>query len=188
MFKTHSLKALALCTAAALSAGTVMTAAPAAADDHKAAEKAQPNIVEAAVSTGMHETLVAAVTAAGLVDTLASPGPFTIFAPTDAAFAKLPEGTVETLVKPENKATLISILTYHVVSGEVMAADLIALIEQSDGAATLTTISGGELTARIVDGAVVITDAAGGTATVTAADVDVSNGVIHVTDGVFLPG
>lgn len=188
MFKPVSLKAIALGTAAALSAGTVMTAAPALANHHKEAPKAQPNIVEAAMGTGVHNTLVAAVKAAGLVDTLASPGPFTIFAPTDTAFAKLPDGTVATLVKPENKGTLTGILTYHAVSGEVKAADLIALINKNGGSATLTTVSGGKLTARLSGDTVVITDAAGRATAVTQTDVDVSNGVIHVTDSVFLPG
>ncbi|MDZ4306852.1 fasciclin domain-containing protein [Allopontixanthobacter sp.] len=188
MFKPVSLKAIALGTAAVLSAGTIMTAAPALADHHKAAAKAQSNIVQAAMGTGMHNTLVAAVKAAGLVDTLSSPGPFTIFAPTDTAFAKLPEGTVGTLVKPENKTALTNILTYHAVAGEVKAADLIALINSSGGTATLTTVAGGTLSARLSGDTVVITDAAGRASAVTTTDVDVSNGVIHVTDGVFLPG
>ena len=187
MFKIVSLKAIALGTAAVLSAGTVMTTAPALANHHKTAAKAQPNIVEAAMGTGVHNTLVAAVKAAGLVDTLSSPGPFTIFAPTDTAFAKLPDGTVATLVKPESKAALTGILTYHAVAGEVKAADLIALINKHGGSATLDTVSGGKLTARLSGDTVVITDAAGRATAVTQTDVDVSNGVIHVTDGVFLP-
>lgn len=173
--------------AAALAATTSLVAAPALADHNKSAMKAEANIVETAVSTGVHNTLVAAVQAAGLVDTLASPGPFTVFAPTDDAFAKLPAGTVETLIKPENKSTLTGILTYHAVAGKVTAADLIKLINDNGGSATITTVAGGTLTAQLVDGKVVITDGAGGKTTVTTADVMSSNGVIHVTDGVFLP-
>lgn len=174
--------------AAALAATTGLVAAPALADHHKAAMKAEANIVETAVSTGVHTTLVAAVKAAGLVETLSSPGPFTVFAPTDTAFAKLPAGTVATLVKPENKGTLTSILTYHAVAGKVTAADLIKLINDNGGTATITTIAGGTLTAALEDGNVVITDAKGGKTTVVKADVMTSNGVVHVTDGVFLPG
>nr|WP_245804661.1 fasciclin domain-containing protein [Erythrobacter tepidarius] len=159
---------------------------PALADNQMEA-KAAPNIVETAVSTGAHNTLVAAVKAAGLVETLSSPGPFTIFAPTDAAFAKLPAGTVETLVKPENKGTLTAILTYHAVAGKVTAGDLVKLINANGGKATLTTLQGGTLTAMLDGGKVVISDAKGGKTTVTQADVMASNGVIHVTDGVFLP-
>lgn len=175
----------ALLAAVAASAGLTI-ATPAFADGHK--EAAQKDIVATAMGTGMHETLVTAVKAAGLVETLQSPGPFTIFAPTDEGFAKLPDGTVATLVKPENKATLTKILTYHAVAGKVTAGTLIGLIEAGDGSATVETLAGETLTARVVDGAVVITDAKGGTATVIAADVMTSNGVIHVTDGVFLPG
>lgn len=173
--------------AAALAATAALTAAPALADHHKVAATAEANIVETAVSTGVHNTLVAAITAAGLVETLASPGPFTVFAPTDDAFAKLPAGTVETLVKPENKGTLTSILTYHAVAGKVTAGDLVKLINANGGTATITTVAGGTLTAELVDGKVVITDGAGGKTTVITADVMTSNGVIHVTDGVFLP-
>lgn len=172
--------------AAALAATTGIVAVPALADHHME-KKAEANIVETAVSTGMHNTLVAAVQAAGLVDTLASPGPFTVFAPTDAAFAKLPAGTVETLVKPENKGTLTTILTYHAVAGKVTAGDLIKLINDNGGTATITTVQGGTLTAMLDGGNVVITDAKGGKTTVVKADVMTSNGVIHVTDGVFLP-
>ncbi len=173
--------------AAALVATTGLVAAPAMADHHKAAMAAEANIVETAVGTGMHNTLVAAVQAAGLVETLSGPGPFTVFAPTDAAFAKLPAGTVETLVKPENKGTLTTILTYHAVAGKVTAGDLVKLITDNGGTATITTVAGATLTAELVDGKVVITDGAGGKTTLTTADVMTSNGVIHVTDGVFLP-
>ncbi|WP_394730841.1 fasciclin domain-containing protein [Altererythrobacter sp. GH1-8] len=187
MTNSKTLKAAALAAVAAMGTFAISAGAPVLAHDHKSAEAAAPNIVTAAQGTGVHNTLVAAVQAAGLVDTLASPGPFTVFAPTDAAFAKLPEGTVETLVQPENKDTLTKILTYHVVAGKVKAADVIALIEAGGGTATIDTVAGEKLTAQIVDGAVVITDAAGGKSTVVQTDVDVSNGVIHVTDGVFLP-
>jgi uncharacterized surface protein with fasciclin (FAS1) repeats len=174
--------------AAALAATTGLVAVPALADHHKAAATTAPNIVQTAMSTGVHNTLVAAVKAAGLVDTLSSPGPFTVFAPTDTAFAKLPDGTVATLVKPENKGTLTSILTYHAVAGKVTSADLIKLIKHHGGEATIKTVSGGELTARLSGDKIVITDAAGRSTAVTTADVMTSNGVVHVTDGVFLPG
>ena len=172
--------------AAALAATTGLVAAPALADHHME-KKAAANIVQTAMSTGVHNTLVAAVKAAGLVETLSSPGPFTIFAPTDTAFAKLPEGTVATLVKPENKGTLTTILTYHAVAGKVTSADLVALIKKHNGTATLTTVAGQKLTARLSGDKIVITDAKGGVTAVTQADVATSNGVIHVTDGVFLP-
>ena len=174
--------------AAALAATTGLAALPAAAHQHKAAATTAPNIVQTAMSTGVHNTLVAAVKAAGLVDTLTSPGPFTVFAPTDTAFAKLPDGTVASLVKPANKGTLTSILTYHAVAGKVTSADLIKLINAHGGEATITTVSGGELTARLSGDKIVITDAAGRATAVTTADVMTSNGVVHVTDGVFLPG
>lgn len=146
------------------------------------------NIIENAINSADHTTLVAAVKAAGLVETLSGPGPFTVFAPTNAAFAKLPAGTVETLVKPENKATLTSILTYHVVPGRVTASDLIAMIKAGNGSAKLTTVNGGTLTAHLMGGKVMVIDAKGGMATVTQADVMQSNGVIHVTNAVSLPG
>lgn len=145
------------------------------------------NIVENSVNSRDHTTLVAAVTAAGLVDTLSGPGPFTVFAPTNAAFAKLPAGTVDTLVQPANRATLTKILTYHVVPGRVSAADLTALIRAGGGQARLTTVEGGTLTASVRNGSVILTDEKGGVATVTQADVFQSNGVIHVTDTVSMP-
>ncbi len=138
------------------------------------------NIVQNAVNSKDHTTLVAAVKAAGLVDTLSGPGPFTVFAPTNAAFGKLPAGTVDTLVKPENKATLTKILTYHVVPGKLNAADL------KDGQ-KLKTVEGEELTVKASGGKVSLTDAKGGTSTVTIADVNQSNGVIHVIDTVLMP-
>ena len=146
------------------------------------------NIVENAVNSADHTTLVAAVKAAGLVDTLSGAGPFTVFAPTNAAFAKLPAGTVDTLVKPENKATLQSVLTYHVVPGRLSAADLMARIRAGGGSTTLTTAQGGTLTASMMGDTVMLTDAKGGMAHVTQANVFQSNGVIHVTDSVSIPG
>ena len=137
-------------------------------------------IVENAVNSKDHTTLVAAVKAAGLVDTLNGPGPFTVFAPTNAAFAALPAGTVDTLLKPENKGTLTAVLTYHVVPGRLSAADL------KDGQ-TLTTVQGGTLTVHKHGRMVMITDAKGGSANVTIANVYQSNGVIHVVDKVLLP-
>lgn len=175
--------------AAALAATTGFAALPALAHQHghHASAPASPNIVQTAMSTGVHNTLVAAVKAAGLVETLSGPGPFTVFAPTDTAFAKLPDGTVATLVKPENKGTLTTILTYHAVAGKVTAADLVALIKKHGGEATITTVAGAKLTARLSGDKIVITDGAGRATAVTQADVMTANGVIHVTDGVFLP-
>jgi uncharacterized surface protein with fasciclin (FAS1) repeats len=145
------------------------------------------NLVAAAVSSKDHQTLVAAVKAAGLVDTLAGSGPFTVFAPTDAAFARLPAGTVNTLLQPANRDQLRAVLTYHVVPGAVTSAKLIEAIRMGQGTATLKTVQGGTITARLSGDSVVILDAAGGTATVTKADLIQSNGVIHVTDAVSLP-
>ncbi|MEM7767346.1 MAG: fasciclin domain-containing protein [Pseudomonadota bacterium] len=144
-----------------------------------------------AVAAGNEDlsTLVTAVTAAGLVDTLNSDGPFTVFAPPNSAFDKLPDGTVESLVQPEQKETLTGILTYHVVAGEVMAADLVAAIgAEDDGMLDITTVNGATLTASIVDGAPVLTDAAGNTSNIIATDVDASNGVVHLIDTVVMPG
>jgi uncharacterized surface protein with fasciclin (FAS1) repeats len=138
------------------------------------------NIVQNAVNSKDHTTLVAAVKAAGLVDTLSGKGPFTVFAPTNAAFGKLPAGTVETLVKPESKATLTKILTYHVVPGKMEAASL------TDGK-KLKTVEGEDLTVKLKDGKVWIVDAKGGTSMVTIANVNQSNGVIHVVDTVLMP-
>ena len=150
---------------------------------------ADKNIVENAVNSPIHTTLVAAVTAAGLVDTLSSEGPFTVFAPTDAAFAALPAGTVETLVKPENKDQLTKILTAHVVSGTVMAADLVAAIKAShSGFYHYRTVSGDVLSAQLTPhGNVWIFDESSNAYKVSIADVKQSNGVIHVIDGVLLP-
>ncbi len=145
------------------------------------------NIVENAVNSRDHTTLVAAVQAAGLVETLSGPGPFTVFAPTNAAFGKLPAGTVETLTQPANRAALTKILTYHVVAGRITATDLVAQIAAGGGSATLATVQGGRLTASLSGDHVVLTDAAGGRSMVTIADVLQSNGVIHVVDTVMMP-
>ena len=146
------------------------------------------NIVENAVNSADHTTLVAAVKAAGLVETLQGKGPFTVFAPTNAAFEKLPAGTVETLVRPENKDTLTKILTYHVVAGRYDSKKLAQLIKKGGGQAWLKTVSGGTLTARPngMNG-ITLTDEKGGTSNVTIADVYQSNGVIHVIDTVVMP-
>ncbi|MEO7634088.1 MAG: fasciclin domain-containing protein [Sphingomicrobium sp.] len=146
------------------------------------------NIVENAVNSPEHTTLVAAVKAAGLVDTLSGAGPFTVFAPTNAAFAKLPAGTVDTLLRPENKAMLTSVLTYHVVPGRMTAADLMSAIQAGGGQASLVTVQGATLTARMEGNGIVLIDAKGGRSNVTQANVMQSNGVIHVTDAVSLPG
>jgi uncharacterized surface protein with fasciclin (FAS1) repeats len=144
------------------------------------------NIVENAVNSKDHTTLVAAVKAAGLVDTLESPGPFTVFAPTNEAFDKLPAGTVDTLLKPENLAQLKKILTYHVVAGKLTAKDIAKQIKAGGGKATLTTVEGGTLTAMMQGDKLVLTDEKGGTATVTIANVFQSNGVIDVIDTVLM--
>ena len=144
-------------------------------------------IVENAVNSKDHTTLVAAVKAAGLVDTLSGPGPFTVFAPTNAAFAKLPAGTVDTLVKPENKATLTNILTYHVVAGTMTSKQIAAAIKAGGGKATLTTVQGEPLTASMMGNRLTLTDAKGGMSHVTIKDVMQSNGVIHVVDTVLMP-
>ncbi|GGC74161.1 fasciclin [Chelatococcus reniformis] len=144
-------------------------------------------IIENAVNSKDHTTLVAAVKAAGLVNTLSGRGPFTVFAPTNAAFAKLPPGTVDSLVRPENKATLTAVLTYHVVPGRLTAKDLAAAIDKGEGKAVLKTAQGETLSATMKDKWIVVTDAKGGTSTVAIADVMQSNGVIHVVDRVLMP-
>lgn len=148
---------------------------------------AQKTVVDIAVGSENHTTLVAAVKAADLVATLQSAGPFTVFAPVNAAFDKLPAGTVATLLKPENKATLTKVLTYHVVAGNIDAAAVVKAITDGNGKAVLTTVSGGKLTAALVNGKVILTDENGGTATVVATDLKAGNGIVHVTDGVVLP-
>ena len=145
------------------------------------------NIVQNAVNSKDHTTLVAAVKAAGLVETLQGAGPFTVFAPTNAAFGLLPAGTVETLVKPESKAALTGILTYHVVAGNVSSKELVKMIKAGKGTAVLTTVAGGKLTATTEGKNVVLTDESGSRAIVTIPDVNQSNGVIHVIDHVLLP-
>ena len=148
---------------------------------------ADRDIIDNAGNSADHTTLVAAVQAAGLVDTLKGAGPFTVFAPTNAAFDALPAGTVDGLLKPEAKADLTKVLTYHVVSGNVNAASLVEQIQAGGGSATLTTVEGGNLTAKADGGTVTITDAQGNVANVTTADVMQSNGVIHVVDKVLMP-
>ena len=148
---------------------------------------ASKDIIDNAVNSADHTTLVAAVKAADLVDTLKGTGPFTVFAPTDAAFAKLPAGTVEGLLKPEAKPTLVKILTYHVVAGRLDSRAIAKAIKEGNGKASLKTVSGGTLTASMAGKNLVLTDEKGGNSTVTIADVYQSNGVIHVVDTVVLP-
>ena len=146
------------------------------------------NIIQNAVNSKDHTTLVAAVKAAGLVDTLSGPGPFTVFAPTNEAFTKLPAGTVDTLLKPENKATLVKILTYHVVPGRMTAVNLMKAVKDGEGEAKLKTVSGDWISVKQAGpGKLTITDAKGDVAMVTIPDVLQSNGVIHVVDTVLLP-
>lgn len=148
---------------------------------------AQKTVVDVAVSSKDHSTLVVAVKAADLVSTLQSAGPFTVFAPTNEAFAKLPKGTVENLLKPENKATLTKILTYHVIAGNLDAAAVVKAITDGKGKVTLKTVSGGKLIASLKNGKVILTDEKGGTAIVTATDLKAENGVVHVIDTVLMP-
>lgn len=148
---------------------------------------ASKDIIDNAVNSKDHTTLVAAVKAAGLVETLKGPGPFTVFAPTNAAFAALPAGTVDTLLKPESKPTLTKVLTYHVVAGKWDAAALSKMIADGKGMASIKTVAGGTLTAKASGNTIMLTDEKGGSANVTIADVYQSNGVIHVIDKVLLP-
>ncbi len=148
---------------------------------------ASTTIVDAAVATPDLSTLVSALQAAGLVNTLSSRGPFTVFAPTNDAFARLPAGTVDTLLRPENKRVLTSVLTYHVVAGSFDAAAILRKIKQGHGVARLTTVQGQPLTVRPSGSSLAITDAKGGTSRVTLADLKQSNGVVHVIDGVLMP-
>ena len=145
------------------------------------------NIVENASNSSVHTTLVSAVQAAGLVQTLSGPGPFTVFAPTNTAFTRLPAGTLDTLLQPANKATLTRVLTYHVVPGAITAADLQQRIQAGGGTATLTTVEGGTLTASLEGSAVKLTDANGNVSYVSQADVRQSNGIINVVNGVLTP-
>lgn len=176
-----------------LAAGSLMVATPrASADDNPMVGGApmyrNKDIIDNAMNSADHTTLVAAVKAAGLVETLKGKGPFTVFAPTNAAFEKLPAGTVETLLKPENKDMLTKVLTYHVVAGKYDAKKLMGLIKKGGGSASLKTVSGGTLTARMNgETEITLTDEKGGTANVSTANVYQSNGVIHVIDSVVLP-
>jgi len=165
----------------AVAAAAMLSASPSAAGSPKG------NIVAAASATPDFKTLVTAVKAAKLTDTLASKGPFTVFAPTNDAFAKLPAGTVETLLKPENREQLAKVLTYHVVVGQYTAAAILQAINSGGGQTTLTTVEGSPLTAKLQDGKVVLVDENNGTAVVTKTDLLQSNGVIHVIDSVVLP-
>ncbi|HVF86826.1 MAG TPA: fasciclin domain-containing protein [Pyrinomonadaceae bacterium] len=174
-----------------VAASLTVSATSAAAQDNPmvggAAMYKTKDIVDNAVNSKDHTTLVAAVKAAGLVETLKSKGPFTVFAPTNMAFEKLPAGTVEMLVKPENKAMLTKILTYHVVPGNLDGKAIMKAIKNGKGMAMLTTVSGGTLTVMMSGDSVVLKDEKGGTSTVTIADVRQSNGVIHVIDTVVMP-
>ena len=158
-------------------------------DPIKKSTKTEPSktIVDVAVGNENFSTLVAAVKAADLVGTLSSEGPFTVFAPTNDAFAKLPEGTVESLLKEENKATLSAVLTYHVVAGEFKAADVLKAIKENGGMFEIPTVNGEKLTAHLIDGKVMLKDAQGNMSTVIMTDVDASNGVIHAIDTVVMP-
>ncbi|UYN98115.1 MAG: fasciclin domain-containing protein [Devosia sp.] len=185
---TLSLRAIAV--AALLTVGSVSGAAVIAQDAPMVGGAPMPatnNIIENAVNSADHTTLVAAVQAAGLVETLSGEGPFTVFAPVNAAFDALPAGTVEGLLAPEAKDQLTAVLTYHVIAGDIHSADLIKMINDNGGEYKAATVQGGELTFSLDGDMVKITDANGGTATVTIADVDQSNGVIHVIDAVLLP-
>ena len=179
---------IALITLVTLSASAQMNSAP--INDPTvggAAMYPTKTIVENAVNSPIHTTLVAAVKAAGLVDTLNSPGPFTVFAPTNAAFNKLPPGIVDNLLKPENKAALTKVLTYHVVAGRLSAKDIADAIKAGGGKYEMKTVEGGTLTATLSGKKIMLTDEKGGMATVTVANVFQSNGVIHVIDAVLMP-
>jgi uncharacterized surface protein with fasciclin (FAS1) repeats len=183
----------ALCVAAALAAGAPFATGASFAEMTVTVGGApmypSKNIVENAVHSKDHTTLVAAVKAAGLVDTLEGSGPFTVFAPTNEAFAALPKGTVETLLKPENKDKLVAVLTYHVVAGRYTAKDISSQIDQMGGKLMLKTVQGKDLTfARSGPNHITVTDAKGDTARITIADVLQSNGVIHVVNKVLIPG
>ncbi len=186
-----SLSALAACSQPMMAAAPMTAPAPVAAANPMvggAAMYANKDIVDNAVNSADHTTLVAAVKAAGLVDTLKSPGPFTVFAPTNAAFDALPKGTVASLLKPQNKPALVKVLTYHVVPGTMDSKAIMAAIAQGGGKATLTTVQGGTLTATSGGpGMITLTDAKGRKSMVTIADVYQSNGVIHVVNTVMLP-
>ena len=185
--KSDLMAAIAVLSLCAASAATAQMSGEHTVMVGGAAMYPSKNIIQNAVNSRDHTTLVAAVKAAGLVDTLSGPGPFTVFAPTNEAFDRLPAGTVEILVKPENKAMLTKILTYHVVAGRMTGADIERAIKAGEGRASLTTVEGEPLTASMADGKLMLTDAKGGRATVTIANVMQSNGVIHVIDAVLMP-
>ena len=174
--------------AAILAAGALLTAAPAVADHHGHDQGNGQDIVQIAAGNDNFETLVAAVQAAGLVETLQGDGPFTVFAPTDDAFDALPPGTVSTLLRAENRSQLAGVLTYHVVAGNVSSDALIQMIRDGDGHARIETVAGETLIARLSNGNIVLTDGADRQVLVTDADIAASNGVIHVLDRVLLPG
>jgi uncharacterized surface protein with fasciclin (FAS1) repeats len=182
-----SFKSLTLLLAAAMFSQVTMAQMEKTVEVGGAAMYPSKNIVENAVNSKDHTTLVAAVKAAGLVETLQSAGPFTVFAPTNAAFNMLPAGTVETLIKPENKTKLTGILTYHVVAGRMDSNDLMAKIKAGNGKAELTTVAGGKLWIMRNKGGLILKDENGGMAKIEIADVYQSNGVIHVIDHVLLP-
>jgi uncharacterized surface protein with fasciclin (FAS1) repeats len=194
MIKNNRVRTICMALSLSFAVGAVV---PVFAADAMSADKtvtvggapmyASKNIIDNAVHSKDHTTLVAAVKAAGLVDTLSGPGPFTVFAPTNEAFAALPAGTVDTLVKPENKAMLTKILTYHVVAGRYTASDLMALITKGGGKASLKTVQGESLTVMQAGNTLEVTDSKGNTANVTIGDVMQSNGVIHVVDKVLMP-
>lgn len=188
MRKALTLRALPFVLGAAmLPAGLATAQDQATPPPATAAPRPAATIVDVAAANAAFSTLVTAVQAADLVGPLSGPGPLTVFAPINDAFAKLPAGTVDTLVKPENKAALTGLLTYHVVSGKVMAADIARKIQAGGGKAALTTIAGGTLTASMEGDAVVLTDAKGGKAKLVVTDVKASNGVIHAIDSVAMP-
>jgi uncharacterized surface protein with fasciclin (FAS1) repeats len=183
--------ALTTAAIAALTLGAI-SAQPSFAEDAPMTVGGAPmysnkNIIENAMNSKDHTTLVAAVKAAGLVETLSGPGPFTVFAPTNEAFAKLPKGTVENLLKPENKDKLVKILTYHVVKADAMSPAIAKMIKDDGGKHTIKTVSGDTLVAMMKGDKIVLHDESEGTATVTIANVKQSNGVIHVIDHVLLP-
>jgi len=190
MSKHLSLFAAAAVAALALTSAATVVPASAEATVNVGGAPMYPskNIIQNAVNSKDHTTLVAAVKAAGLVDTLQGAGPFTVFAPTNDAFAKLPAGTVDTLLKPENKPTLTKVLTYHVVPGRLTATNLMKAVKDGGGTAKLTTVAGGEIVVKDAGpGKLSVTDSKGDVATVTIGDVLQSNGVIHVIDTVLLP-
>ncbi len=181
------IKVLGLCILAALVSSSTFAQMEKTKMVGGAAMYPTKNIVENAVNSKDHTTLVAAVKAAGLVETLESAGPFTVFAPTNEAFDKLPKGTVETLLKPENKAKLISVLTYHVVPGKINSKELMQMVKEGKGKATLKTVEGENLYITRKGNKLMVTDESGNIANITIADVNQSNGVIHVIDTVLLP-